>query len=183
MSTENKTGQTITHEGFTLPIVKESTIGRKGGAGKVYYTVDFAELLATSEVDGKKVENREATGKNILTFFRGFDSVMAFVTADFNKAMVSLQVTSPATGKTPKVLTDDEKLTALRNYVSTIDEITRQRSGKASEVKRLQREMTEYGSNPANFTNPAEFAVKIQAMAMAIAKLGAEIEAEAASAE
>jgi len=183
---DTKTNETVIHEGFTLPVTKETTLGRKGGAGKVFYTVDFGELLVTSEVvqadkSVKKVEDYSATGKNLLTFFRGFDAFRAFFQADFDKAMVSLQVTSPATGKTPKVLTDAEKLTALRAYVSTIDEITRQRSGKASEAKRLTKEMTEYAANPANMANPVEFATKLQAMAVKIAELNAQIDAEASA--
>lgn len=183
-----KTIHIVEHEGFKLPIVKDTTVGRKGATGKTYYTVDFGELLATADVEvkdaagkvtgTKKVEDRAKTGENILTWFRGFDSLMAFVSADFDKAMVSLQVTSPANAKTPKVLSDEEKLTALRGYIATIDEITRQRSGKASEVKRLTQEMTDYAKNPANMTDMAAFGKHLQELATKIASLQVEIEAE-----
>jgi len=142
-ATATKPALTIEHEGFTLPIITETTIGRKGAAGKSYYTLDFSELLATTTDGDKKVEDKATTGKNLLTFFRGFDSLMSFIAPDFNKAMVSLQVTTPANAKQPKVLTNDEKLAALRAYVSTIDEVTRQRNGKASELKRLNRELAD----------------------------------------
>jgi hypothetical protein len=163
----------LEHEGFSLPITTETTQGRKGAEGKTFYSIDFAELLETSEASGKKVEDYASTGENLLKFFRGFDSLCAFLSADFNKAMVSLQVTTPANGKTPKTLSDAEKLAALRQYVSTIDSITRQRSGKASEVKRLVKEQSELMKN-----FDASKTAKLVELATAIAKLQSEIDSE-----
>ena len=163
----------LEHEGFTLPITTETTQGRKGNEGKTFYSIDFAELLETKDSNGKNVEDYASTGENLLKFFRGFDSIMAFIKADFDKAMVSLQVTTPANGKTPKALSDAEKLAALRQYVSTIDTITRQRSGKASEVKRLVKEQSELMKN-----FDASKTAKLVELATAIAKLQAEIDSE-----
>ena len=172
-STSTQPVNVLEHEGFALPITTETTQGRKGNEGKTFYSVDFSELLETKDGSIGKIEDYAATGENLLKFFRGFDSIMAFIKADFDKAMVSLQVTTPANGKTPKTLSDAEKLAALRQYVSTIDTITRQRSGKASEVKRLVKEQSELMKN-----FDASKTAKLVELATAIAKLQAEIDSE-----
>ena len=170
---QNQNQNTLEHEGFTLPIIQATTLGRKGEAGKAYYTLDFAELLATkTDASGNKIADDHQTGANLLRFFRGFDSLMSFVEPDFNKAMVSLQVTTPANSKTPKTLSDAEKLAALRAYVATIDEVTRQRSGKASELKRLVKAQAELMRNFTPDKTP-----QLIALATQIAALQTEIDA------
>ena len=128
--------------GFRLPIISEITIGKKGAAGKQYFTIDFAELLVVNEVGGVKTTDEATSLANLGKVFKGFESLLAFVQPDFNKAQVSLQVTTPANAKTPKQLTQDEKIDALRDYVATIDEEKKRRSGAASAMKRLTAEMS-----------------------------------------
>src|ERR1035441_9210221 len=102
----------ITQHGFTVLIRKDTTQTRAGNAVKVFYTLDFASLQ---------------TGDNLATFCKGFGPLLSFFEADFNKAMVSLQCTTPANGNPSKVLSDSDKMQALRDYVSTIDTITRRK--------------------------------------------------------
>jgi hypothetical protein len=164
----------ITQNGIELPIITETTLGRKGAAGKSFYTLDFAALINyTKDASGNKIEDTASTGDAIAKFFKGFESAFAFMQADFDRAMVSGQVTTPANSKTPKALSNDEKLAFLTSYVTTINELTRQRSGKASEIKRLTKEMTTFAATPANFALP-DFATRLQAMAIKIAQLQAE---------
>ncbi len=192
MPTENNKpaipANVIEHEGFTLSVKSETTQGRKGATGKSYFTVDFNELLAVKQVmkrnaadtadESVKIEDYETSGANLLKWFRGWDSLMAFLEAEFDKAMVSLQVTTPANAKTPKTLSDAEKLAALREYVATIEKLSRQRSGAKSELNRLVKEQSELMKN---FTaDVAGNTVKLVALATAIANAQAKLDTEAA---
>jgi len=167
--------KTIKQNGVELPVITEQTIGRKGAAGKSYYSLDFAALIdyATS-ADGKKTEDTAKTGANIAGFFKGFESAIAFIQSDFNKAMVSLQVNTPANSKTGKTLSDEEKFAAMLAYVETINEETRRRSGKASELKRMIKAQSDLMKN----FNPATDTAKLVELATAIAKMQSEIDAE-----
>lgn len=162
----------LEHEGFKLAIKSEVTQGRKGATGKAFYTVDFNELLVTkdevqADKSTKRVEDFAATGANLLKWFRGFDSLLAFLAPEFDKAMVSLQVTTPANAKISKTLSDAEKLAALREYVATIDHVTRQRSGAKSELNRLIKEQSDLMKNFAS--DIAGNTVKLVALATSIA--------------
>lgn len=181
MSIETKTVSTldtakmeITHEGLTLPVVWETTIGKAGKTGKRFATVDWeAVSVIVTDDKGNKTVDELATSGVLGKAFRGTKSLLSYVQADFDKAQVSLQVTTPANAKTPKTLTDDEKLAALLAYVSTIDEETKRRSGVTSELKRATKAMATFMQNPANFTLP-DFADKLKALAMTIADLQAK---------
>ena len=114
--------------GFKVPIRREITQARSGNTPKVYYTLDFTAL----------------NGDALEKFCKGYESLLAFFCADFDKAMVSLQVTTPANGKTPKVLTDEEKVQGLRDYVASIDTVSRRRTGLASQIRACDKAIADY---------------------------------------
>lgn len=158
---------TITSENVTLPIRREQTAKRGDKETKTYYTLAFEACSDANQ---------------LAVFCKGFKSLLSFFEADFNKAMVSLQVTTPANAKEAKTLTDVEKIAALRSYVSTIDEVTRRRTSLAGEIKRVEREQSKFiAANIANLAKP-EIIAQIQAYAKQYAELIAKQEAEASEA-
>ena len=141
----------IEQAGFTVPIRKEVTQARSNSTPKVFYTLDFAVLK---------------TGDALASFCKGYDSLLAFFCADFDKAMVSLQVTTPANGKTSKVLSDSEKVQCLKDYVSTMDVITRRKTGLASQIRACDKAIADYviacQANTTNDPSKPSFAIGFQ---------------------
>lgn len=141
----------IEQAGFMVPIRKEVTQARSGNTPKVFYTLDFAALK---------------TGDALASFCKGFESLLSFFCADFDKAMVSLQVTTPANGKTSKVLSDSEKVQCLRDYVATMDVITRRKTGLASQIRACDKAIADYviacQANTTNDPSKPSFAIGFQ---------------------
>lgn len=138
-------------------VKQETTAAREGKTQKSYYTVDIGTSIAG---DVSKL-----TG-----LFKTTETVVYFVQTALDKAMLSLQVTSPK-----ETLTDEKKLEKLLAYMASVDTDSREGNPIKAEMKSLERRQRDILGKPAEMMANMKELVDIS---VKIAELNAKIAAE-----